>query len=149
MTNDNRGGRMSLQAVRQHIENSPLRACQILVITLCVAANLLDGFDILALSLISPTLTRDWHLASRMLGLLFSAGLLGTAVGGFALSPIADIWGRRSAILLNLLIMSIGMTLSATAGSVWMLAGLRFFTGLGVGANAGCLGTLAFEYCSI
>jgi MFS family permease len=140
---------MNLQAVRQHIENSPLRACQILVITLCVAANLLDGFDILALSLISPTLTRDWHLASRMLGLLFSAGLLGTAVGGFALSPIADIWGRRSAILLNLLIMSIGMTLSATAGSVWMLAGLRFFTGLGVGANAGCLGTLAFEYCSI
>ena len=67
---------MNLQAVRQHIENSPLRACQILVITLCVAANLLDGFDILALSLISPTLTRDWHLASRTLGLLFSAGLL-------------------------------------------------------------------------
>jgi MFS family permease len=140
---------MSLQAVRQHIEVSPLRACQILVITLCVAANLLDGFDILALSLISPTLTRDWHLTSKALGLLFSAGLLGTAVGGFALSPIADVCGRRTAILINLAIMSIGMTLSATAGSVGMLEVLRFCTGLGVGANAGCLGTLAFEYCSI
>ena len=109
---------MSLQAVRQHIENSPLQACQILVIALCVAVNLLDGFDILALSLISPTLSREWHLAPQTLGMLFSAGLLGTAVGGFALSPLADILGRRSAILLNLAVMSIGMTLSATAGSV-------------------------------
>src|ERR1700734_1641136 len=104
----NRGGGVSLQAVRQHIEDSPLRACQILVIALCVAVNLLDGFDILALSLISPTLSREWHLAPQTLGMLFSAGLLGTAVGGFALSPLADILGRRTAILINLVLMSIG-----------------------------------------
>jgi benzoate transport len=140
---------MSLQAVRQHIENSPMRACQVLVVTLCVATNLLDGFDILALSLISPALTREWHLAPQTLGMLFSAGLVGTAVGGFALSPLADILGRRTAILINLVLMSIGMMLSATAGSVAMLAALRFCTGLGVGANAGCVGTLTFEYCPL
>jgi MFS family permease len=140
---------MSLQVVRQHIENSPMRACQVLVIALCIAVNMLDGFDILALSLISPTLSRQWHLAPQTLGLLFSAGLLGTAVGGFALSPIADLLGRRTAILINLALMSIGMTLSATAGSVTVLAALRFCTGLGVGANAGCVGTLAFEYCPL
>jgi MFS family permease len=140
---------MSLQAVRQHIEQSPLRACQVLVIALCVAMNMLDGFDILALSLISPTLSREWHLAPQTLGLLFSAGLVGTAVGGFALSPIADVWGRRTAILINLGLMSVGMMLSATAGSVGTLAALRFCTGLGVGAMGGCVGTLAFEYCSI
>lgn len=137
---------MSLQVVRQHIENSPVRACQMIVIGLCVAVNMLDGFDILALSLISPTLSREWHLAPQTLGLLFSSGLVGTAVGGFALSPIADLWGRRTAILINLVLMSIGMTLSAGAGSVATLAALRFCTGLGVGANAGCVGTLAFEY---
>jgi benzoate transport len=140
---------VSLQLAHQHIENSPLRACQVLVITLCVAVNMLDGFDILALALISPTLSRQWHLAPQTLGLLFSAGLLGTAVGGFALSPLADILGRRTAILINLVLMSIGMTLSATAGSVGMLAALRFCTGLGVGANAGCVGTLTFEYCPL
>jgi len=140
---------MSLQAIRQHVENSPLTPCQVLVITLCVATNMLDGFDILALSLISPTLTRQWHLGPETLGLLFSAGLLGTAVGGFALSPLADILGRRTAILINLVLMSLGMTLAATAGSVTMLAALRFCTGLGVGANAGCVGTLTFEYCPL
>src|SRR5580698_11316573 len=145
----NRGGRMSLPGIRQHIEHSPMRACQILVLALCVAINMLDGFDILALSLISPTLSREWHLASSTLGRLFSAGLVGTAVGGFLLSPIADIWGRRSAILINLVLMSVGMMLSATAGSVATLAALRFCTGLGVGAMGGCVGTLAFEYCPL
>ncbi len=140
---------MSLQVVRQQLETSPLRLVQIVVITLCVAINMLDGFDILALSLVSPSLARDWHLASQTLGLLFSAGPAGTAVGGFLLSPIADLWGRRTAILINLVLMSIGMTLSATAGSVETLAALRFCTGLGVGAMAGCAGTLAFEYCPL
>src|SRR5580692_9693330 len=109
---------MSQQIVRQHLENSPLRLVQIVVITLCVAINMLDGFDILALSLVSPTLVRNWHLAPQTLGLLFSAGPAGTAVGGFLLSPIADIWGRRTAILINLMLMSVGMTCSAAAGSV-------------------------------
>jgi benzoate transport len=140
---------MSLQVVRQHLENSPLRPVQVIVITLCVAINMLDGFDILALSLISPTLSREWHLAPKMLGLLFSSGLVGTAAGGFLLSPIADLWGRRCAILINLALMSIGMMFSAKAGSVETLAALRFCTGLGVGAMAGCVGTLAFEYCPL
>lgn len=140
---------MNLQEVRQHIENSPMRACQVLVITLCVASNMLDGFDILALSLISPSLTRDWHLSPQTLGVLFSAGPLGTAVGGFVLSALADILGRRTAILINLCLMTVGMTLSGAAHSVLMLAALRFCTGLGVGAMAGCVGTLAFEYCPV
>lgn len=140
---------MNLQAVRQQIEHSPMRATQILVIALCVAINMLDGFDILALSLVSPSLSREWHLPPQTLGLLFSAAALGTAVGGFALSPLADIWGRRTAILINLALMCIGMTLSATAGSPTALAALRFCTGLGVGAMGGCVGTLAFEYCAL
>jgi MFS family permease len=107
---------------------------------------MLDGFDILALSLVSPTLSREWHLTPQTLGLLFSAGLLGTAVGGFALSPIADLCGRRGAIMLNLVLMSVGMTFAGMARSVDMLAAPRFCTGLGVGAMSGCVGTLAFEY---
>ncbi|MEJ0007595.1 MAG: hypothetical protein WDM77_14825 [Steroidobacteraceae bacterium] len=85
---------MSLQGIRQAYRELALAGpCQILVITLCVAINMLDGFDILALSLISPTLSREWQLTSKPLGLLFSAGLVGTAVGGFLLSAIAGYLG--------------------------------------------------------
>jgi benzoate transport len=140
---------MTLSDVRHHIEQSPLRPYQLLVIGLCLLVNMIDGFDILALSLISPVLAREWQLGPATLGLLFSAGLVGTAAGGFLLSPIADIWGRRTAIMINLSLMSIGMALSATAQSVEILWALRFCTGLGVGAMAGCAGTLTFEYCSL
>ncbi|MES2603927.1 MAG: MFS transporter, partial [Pseudomonadota bacterium] len=60
-----------------------------------------------------------------------------------------DLLGRRTAIMINLSLMSIGMLFSATADSVGVLWVLRFCTGLGVGAMASCVGTLIFEYCSI
>ncbi len=140
---------MSLAEVRHEIDNTPLRPYQLLVITLGVLINLLDGYDILALSLISPLLTAEWQLGPEALGLLFSAGLFGMACGALLLSPVADLLGRRSAILLNLGLMSLGMLLSATADSVPFLMAMRFCTGLGVGAMAACVGTLVFEYCSL
>ncbi len=45
--------------------------------------------------------------------------------------------------------MTVGMMLSAKAGSVEALWALRFCTGLGVGGMAGCVGTLTFEYCPL
>ena len=139
---------MSLHKVHQQIEQTPLRPYQMLVIALGVLINMLDGYDIIALSIISPVLTREWQLSPATLGVLFSATLTGMAVGAF-LTPVADVWGRRTAIILNLCLMSMGMLLSATATSVDMLWALRFCTGLGVGAMSGCVGTLVFEYCSI
>ena len=139
---------MSLQSVHEQIATRPLRPLQILVITLGVLINMVDGFDLLAASLVSPIITREWQLKPEMLGMLFSAGLLGTATGALVLSPIADLYGRRNAILVNLAFMSVGMFLSAGADSVWQLTVLRFITGMGVGAMASCVGTLVFEYCS-
>jgi benzoate transport len=140
---------MTLQQIHHQIETAPLRPYQMLIITLGVLINLLDGYDILALSLISPILTREWSLGPETLGLLFSAGLFGMAGGALLLSPIADVLGRRSAILVNLSLMSIGMLLSSQADSVPFLMAMRFITGLGVGAMASCVGTLVFEYCSV
>ena len=139
----------SLQNIHEQLASRPLRPLQMLVITLGVLINMVDGFDLLAASLVSPILKREWQLEPEMLGLLLSAGPLGTATGALLLSPMADLYGRRSAILANLLLMSLGMTLSALADSVTQLTVLRFLTGMGVGAMASCVGTLVFEYCSL
>lgn len=140
---------MTLQQVHDHIEQSRLRPYQMLIIALGVTINLLDGYDILALSVISPILTREWHLGPEALGLLLSATLAGTAAGGFLLSPIADLWGRRTSIMINLALMSIGMLFSSAANSVEMLWAMRFLTGLGVGAMSASVGTLIYEYCNL
>jgi benzoate transport len=139
---------MSLPHVHEQIASRPLRPLQIQVIALGVLINMVDGLDLLAASLISPIITREWQLAPATLGMLLSAGALGTATGALLLSPIADLFGRRSAILVNLTLMSIGMFASAAADSLWQLTALRFLTGMGVGALAACVGTLVFEYCS-
>ncbi len=140
---------MTLQQVHERIEQNPLRPYQMLIIALGVTINLLDGYDILALSVISPILTREWQLGPESLGLLLSATLAGTATGGFLLSPIADLWGRRTSIMVNLVLMSIGMLLSSAASSVEMLWAMRFITGLGVGAMSASVGTLIYEYCNL
>jgi benzoate transport len=139
---------MSLQQVHAQIAVRPLRPLQMLIVTLGVLINMVDGFDLLAASLVSPIVAREWQLDPASLGTLLSAGLLGTAIGALLLSWIADLYGRRNAILVNLTFMSIGMLLSARAESLWELTALRLLTGMGVGAMASCVGTLVFEYCS-
>ncbi|MFM1887390.1 MAG: hypothetical protein RL026_2547 [Pseudomonadota bacterium] len=139
---------MSIEAIREQIASRPLRPLQVLVIALGVLVNMVDGLDLLAASIVSPILVREWGLAPQSLGWLLGAGLAGTAVGALLLSPIADLLGRRTSILVNLAFMTVGMLASALADSVLELTVLRFLTGMGVGAMASCVGTLVFEYCS-
>lgn len=139
---------MTLERVHEAIATRPLRPLQVLVIMLGVLVNMVDGFDLLAASLVSPLLAREWQLDPALLGTLLSAGPLGTATGALLLSPVADLYGRRTAILINLVLLTTGMLLSAGATSLWQLVALRFITGMGVGAMASSVGTLVFEYCS-
>jgi len=140
---------MSLQQIREHIEGARMNGWQWLVISLGVLINMLDGFDLLAASLVAPIISDEWQLSQSTLGVLLGAVSLGTAFGAFALSAIADIWGRRTAILINLCLMSVGMLVSSRANSVELLVAMRFLTGMGVGAMAGCVGVLIFEYSAV
>ena len=126
-----------------------MRPYQWLVVALGVLINMLDGFDLLAAAQVAPILSREWNLEPEALGLLLSSSALGTAAGAFVLSPIADLLGRRSAIIVNLALMSVGMLVSTQADSVLTLTAMRFLTGMGVGAMASSVGTLIFEYSSI
>lgn len=139
---------MSLAEVQQQIATRPLQPLQVLVVALGVLINMVDGIDLLAAALVSPIIQREWGLSPEMLGLLMGSSLLGTATGALLLFPIADLLGRRSAIIVNLAFMTVGMFVSAMAESVMELTVLRFLTGMGVGAMASCVGTLVFEYCS-
>jgi MFS family permease len=140
---------MSLQQIRGHIETTRMRPWQWLVVALGVLVNMLDGFDLLAASLVAPILTREWRLEPGTVGLLLGASGFGTAFGAFAMSSFADLWGRRTAILINLCLMAVGMLISSTADSIELLIAMRFLTGMGVGAMAGCVGTLIFEYSAM
>lgn len=121
---------------------------QILTVAICVTINMLDGFDVLVMAFIAPSISQEWELSLIELGGLFSAGLGGMSLGALFLTSIADVYGRKKAILIALVTMSTGMFLSAVTKEYWQLIALRLLTGLGIGLALASLNTLVAEYSS-
>ena len=139
---------MRFDEIRAELMERPMSGYQITAVAIGVLVNMMDGFDLLAISFAGPAIDREWILGDERLGLLFSAGLFAMAVGAFGLSWLADVLGRRTATLVNLTSMTIGMTIAAFATSFPMLLVARVFTGLGVGAMTAAIGSLVFEFAS-
>src|SRR6185312_5850830 len=99
--------------LRQRIDTSPMTRYQWFAVAICVALNVLDGFDVLVMAFTGQSVSKEWGLSGSMLGLLLSAGLFGMAAGSLLLAPWADTIGRRRMILLCLSISSAGMIASA------------------------------------
>ncbi len=133
---------------RVAMRERPMILQQYGVVCLCVLINLIDGYDILALAQAASALKREWGMSDAALGTLLSMNLIGMAIGALGVSPVADSWGRRPAILICLLFMSVGMAISAVSGSFLPMAAGRLVTGIGIGGMTSTAGTLALEYAS-
>jgi MFS family permease len=118
----------------------------VLVVALCVAINMIDGFDILAVAFTAPAFAREWSLMPERVGFLLSAGLAGIGLGALVFSFLADTLGRRPVILICITLMSIGMIATAFSDTLAFMAACRVITGLGIGGMAPAAGTLAIEY---
>lgn len=121
---------------------------QVASIAVCVALNMLDGFDVLVMAFTAPALSADWKLKGAQLGVLLSAGLFGMAGGSLLLAPWADRFGRRAIILVSLTLITVGMLLSAAAQNVSQLAALRALTGIGIGGILASISVITAEYSS-
>lgn len=119
------------------------------VVGLCVLINMIDGYDILALAQAASALKRDWGMSDAALGTLLAMNLIGMALGALGVSPVADQWGRRPAILTCLIFMSAGMAISAVSNGFYSMAAGRLITGIGIGGMTSTAGTLALEYASL
>jgi MFS family permease len=131
---------------RMSTRETPAAIYPQLIVALCVAINMIDGIDILAVALTAPAFAREWHLMPERVGLLLSAGLAGIALGALVFSFLADTLGRRPVILICITLMSIGMIATAFSESFNFMAACRVLTGFGIGGMAPAAGTLAIEY---
>jgi predicted MFS family arabinose efflux permease len=117
----------------------------IAIVALCFAINMADGVDVTILSFIAPRVQQDWQIGPDVMGTLFSAGLLGMAIGGMFIAPLADRLGRRRVILVALALMSLGMLASGLANTVSQLFALRVVVGAGIGTVLAAMAALASE----
>ena len=132
---------------RSLLATSPMSALQIIVCSITVLLNALDGFDLLAISFATPGIMKEFQIPpSAGLGVVLSMDLWGMAVGSFVLGGVADYVGRRRAILTFLVIMTIGMFFCSRADGLGDLRLWRFITGLGIGGMLAAINATAAEF---
>ena len=132
---------------RSLLATSPMSTLQIIVCTITVFLNALDGFDLLAISFATPGIMKEFQIPpSAGLGVVLSMDLLGMAVGSFVLGGVADYVGRRRAILTFLVVMTIGMFFCSHANDLGDLRLWRFITGLGIGGMLAAINATAAEF---
>ncbi|MEG1767033.1 MAG: MFS transporter, partial [Comamonas sp.] len=134
--------------IRKTLDDGPMTSFQWLAIAICMMLIMLDGFDVLVMAFTASAVAAEWQLNGAQLGVLFSAGLIGMAIGSLFVAPLADRRGRQPIILLCLVVVSVGMLLSALARSHIELAVLRAITGVGIGGMLASVGVITSEYSS-
>ena len=109
-------------------------------VLLCWIAVALDGFDLVVLGAVIPTLSKsgDLGFTDSSLTLASTLGLVGVGLGAVAIGPLADRVGRRRSLIASIAVFSVLTLAVAFAQDVTQFIALRFLAGLGLGA---CLPT--------
>lgn len=106
---------------------------QIRVVGLAFLTALLDGLDLQIIAYAAPAMAKDLGLTETSLGVIFSGGFAGLAAGSMLLAPLGDRWGRRTIIILSLLLFGACVLLTPLVQDAEQLFILRALTGLGLG----------------
>lgn len=106
----------------------------------------LDAMDVGLISFVITVLVSEWSLTGEQASWLASAGFVGMAVGATLGGLLADRLGRRSVFAITLLIYGVATGASALVGGLALLLVLRFFVGLGLGAELPVASTYVSEF---
>jgi len=137
----------SIQEIRDRIDNGPIAPMMLVVIGIGFLLNMVDGFDVVAMSVAGPSLSTDWGVTDAEKGWILSAALIGMAVGAAILAPYSDVFGRRIMILAATALIGISMVATGfIPQSVSMLIVLRAISGLGIGVIFASGATIAAEF---
>jgi AAHS family benzoate transporter-like MFS transporter len=110
------------------------------VAPLCWIAVLLDGFDLVVVGTVIPTLRtpEEWALSGSAATAVITIGLVGMMIGALTIGTLTDLVGRRKALIGAVASFSLFTLLCAVAPNATIFGLLRFLAGLGLG---GCLPT--------
>lgn len=132
--------------VESFINRSKFSRFQWSIMILCFLIVAADGFDTVAVGYVGPALAAQWGVSKLALGPLFSAALLGLAIGALFAGPMGDRIGRKRVLIYSVFFFGLWSLASTLATSVTQLTAFRFLTGLGLGAVMPNAVTLLSEY---
>ena len=111
------------------------RTRRLLVLGLCFATIVCDGYDLIVFGSTVPALLEyePWNLTPQRVGNIGSLALAGMLVGALSIGAVTDRVGRRKVLIGCLTFFSLAMAGCAVAPRVEVFAACRFLAGLGIG----------------
>jgi SHS family lactate transporter-like MFS transporter len=104
-----------------------------------------DAFDFFVLTYVVVPVATEFHRSIESIALTLTASLLMRPVGAFLFGLMADRWGRRLPLILDVLFFSVMEVLSGLAPSYRVFLILRLLYGIGMGGIWGVGASLAME----
>ncbi len=112
-------------------QTMPPRA--IITILLCLLVATFEGIDLQAAGVVAPQVVPLFHFAVFELKWFLAASTIGLVVGALVGGRVADLWGRKAALMISIALFGIFSVATALAASKLQLIEARFLTGLGLG----------------
>lgn len=107
---------------------------------------MIDGVDMMFLSVVLPQLMIDLHLTKIEGGTLGTISMIGMAIGGVAGGWAADRYGRVHTVAWTMVLFSVGTAVLGLTQNYWQFGLVRFVSALGMGAEWGVCMTLVGEF---
>ena len=105
----------------------------------------LDAMDVGLISFVIVVLAEQWDLTTSQRSWIVTIGFVGMAIGATLGGRLADRFGRRAVFAATLVVYGLATGASALVGGVALFMVLRFFVGLGLGAELPVASTLVSE----
>src|SRR5277367_1162710 len=105
----------------------------------------LDAFDFFILTYVLSQVATEFHKTVAEMTLTLTASLMMRPVGAFIFGLLADRYGRRLPLMLDVLFYSAVEVLSGFAHSYYVFLILRLLYGIGMGGEWGVGASLAME----
>lgn len=115
------------------------------ILFLIFLSAVIEGFDFQAPGVVASKLAPVFHLAPGQIGLFFSMGTIGLLFGAIAGGALSDRFGRRTGLLVSMVVFGLFSLMTAFAQSVEFLMVARFLTGLGLGGALPAMVSVAAE----
>jgi MFS transporter, SHS family, lactate transporter len=109
------------------------------------AGWLLDAFDFFLVTFCLTAIARDFHKTDAQIALLITMTLAFRPVGGFVFGFMADRYGRRLPLMINIGIFAVAEILTGLAPSYTALLIVRALFGVVMGGNWGVGASLSME----
>ncbi len=128
------------------LDYGPWTLRQKLIVFLVAMTVVFDGMDIQMMGFAIPAIAKEWAISRASFAPVLGLGLIGITLGSVMGGLVGDRYGRRVAILLNVMIFGVATLGASFAFSEASLMVLRFIAGLGIGGALPNAATLTAEF---